>query len=260
MNTYATIQLYLRMLQTTPLTASSPIKTPSFIPKWTLQYVGLKRPPSLPDSTASMFIVNIVPVGHHSNGQDGCEYVSYTRRAPGVGDCEPVEDLAPDDLRINTYDGNFSVDTFHSGGLYHRWITFGPGGYTAAVARETTVGGAIEYRRIDGLLPEVLAARYGKLRWSAGISQTWNDSGPFSRVELRYRFEYAVGTNRPAVHVAEALLSARRMPHLGYYYRYYRGRDYLNIAFDNHIHRFEVGFAFNWENFWRPEVLEPPTR
>ena len=260
MHTYATIQLYLRMLRSSPTTPSSPIKTPSFIPKWTLQYIGLKRPASLPGSTASMYIINIVPVGHHSNGQDGCEYTIYTRPGPGL-DCEPDADVAPEELQINTYDGNFSVDTFHSGGLYHRWIKFidGPG-YTAPVARETTIGGTIEYNRIDGLLPEILAARYGKLRWSAAIHHTLNNSGAFSRVDFRYRFQYAVGIDRPTVHVAEAALFFKRTPQLGYYIRYYNGRDYLNIAFENHVRRFEVGFAFDWESIWTPEALEPSMR
>lgn len=246
-NTYATVQLYLRMARSSRMTPSSPIRTPSFIPKWTLQYVGLKRPTSSQGSTASMYILHFVPLGHHSNGQNGCEYTSYTRRGL-ERECESDANLAPEDLQINTYDGNFSIDTFHSGGLYHRWIKFESApGYAAPVTHETTIGIEIEYNRIDGLLPEVLAARYGKLKWATFVQHILYSRGDFSTIDLRYRFKYAVGIDRPAVHVAEATF-AFGMPQLGYYLRYYNGRDYLNIAFDNSIERIEFGFTFDWES------------
>ena len=70
--TYASLLAWLRMQRDVP---SSPV-SPSFVPKLTVQRVGLKR---LSRTTASMWVIRFVPIAHHSNGQGGCELVGQDR-------------------------------------------------------------------------------------------------------------------------------------------------------------------------------------
>ena len=254
LHTYATIQLYLRMLDD----SSAPIRTPSFIPKWTIQWVGLKRlaTEQLAGSWASMWMFNAVPVGHHSNGQDGCPLIGYRRRNQHQknGPCEPELSGAgaPATAEINTRNGSFSARVFHRGGMHHRWIKLHDSPANASsleIARELTIGGMMEYNHVAGEQAEILAPRYGKFRLSASINHAWKDVGRWARVELGYRLQHRAGIEAPWVHLVEAVLFHTKVRPMGFYFRYYHGRDYLNIAFEQHVNRGEAGFTFDWETF-----------
>ncbi len=249
-NTYATIQLYLRMLDD----SSAPIRTPSFMPKWTIQWVGLRSlaQEEFAGTWASMWVISVVPLGHHSNGQDGCPLMGYDRNQEG--DCAPGPTHSPGTVEINTRNGSFSARVLHRGGLHHKWIRLGASedGYIPSIEREVAVGASVEYNHIAGEQSEVVGPLYGKLRWSASVSSAWRSrDASWASVEVGYRLQYRMGVDEPTIHLAEAVVFHRDVRPIGFYGRYYYGSDYLNIAFQQHVNRIEGGVTFDWQSFLR---------
>ena len=206
------------------------------MPKWTMQFIGFKRPST---SNASMIIVSIVPIAHHSNGQDGCTLRSEFRPAasadkkcienPSID--QPVN-LMPPELKLIT--GSFSTN-YYRAGLHYRRMSLSA---DECVESETTLGGMIErhvdYPFIGGNLKEELKERYGKSRLLYDINHGQrNICSCFDRIELSYRGQYIVGVDKPFVHTFEAQLYFNKRADIGVYVRYYRGRDYYTFSLNN---------------------------
>ena len=95
-NVYGGTLLRLRMSKR----RSSPVSTPSFEPKATMQFIRLWK---TSNSSASAWILNVVPWAHHSNGQEGCALMRQTRmllKGGDLGDCVPDEDFDPTNPEI----------------------------------------------------------------------------------------------------------------------------------------------------------------
>jgi len=93
---------------------SSPVRTPSYMPKATVQIARFRNRSAADASDedefskgpVEMWLVDVIPFGHHSNGQKGCLFTSQSRDAAGV--C--VESARPQARAINTTDGSFSTN------------------------------------------------------------------------------------------------------------------------------------------------------
>ena len=112
----------LRMFDQT----SNPVRTPSYMPKGTFQLVRFQNVSKStdPDSDEfnegpiAMWLIDTIPFGHHSNGQDGCLFTSEVRNAEG--ECVAVG-LSPTRI-VNKENGSFSTNyieaTVHYGRMY----------------------------------------------------------------------------------------------------------------------------------------------
>ena len=74
---------------------SNPVRTPSYMPKGTIQLAWLKNlsarnadDDQFLRGPIEMWLVNAIPFGHHSNGQNGCLFSGQVRID---GECEPQQ-------------------------------------------------------------------------------------------------------------------------------------------------------------------------
>ena len=259
---FGTIMLRMRMFDQ----PSNPVRTPSFMPKGTVQFVGFK---SLMDpydegekyvgSGVSVVAISVV-AGHHSNGQDGCLF-----RVAEDQDCGSV--VSEDGRReINTDNGSFSTNYIRVGTHFGR-MTIGDDSFT--VTEEKGWGVALEHHPrcfLPGWLDEPLRSLYGTTRLKANARYARANVWKFRRFEVRLGYEYIADLPEKQssrsnsedctcgdrhVFVVEAFMQQDALNGIGYYARYYQGRDYYNIAFRERIRRLELGVAFNWAKFFR---------
>ena len=241
--TYASLLAWLRMQRDVP---SSPV-SPSFVPKLTVQRVGLKR---LSRTTASMWVIRFVPIAHHSNGQGGCELVGQDREQK-TEECVEGPAFERTDAPININGGSFSTN-YTSLSLHHGWLKLDA---CNNIKDRVDLGMTLERHHsasyLPGALSEHLEPRYGKTRLAIGGGLAVGDLGlPFAKkLEIRYRFQKIVGVVRGDVHVVNGLIVPwEARPDVGLYVQYYKGRDYYNIRFEERLERVAVGLAFNWQS------------
>ena len=94
--------------------ASAPVRTPSYMPKGTVQLVRFRNVSSGTDVDSDEFnsgpiefwLLDTIPFGHHSNGQDGCLFTSQERDEGG----ECVEVAPTAEKVVNKQDGSFSTN------------------------------------------------------------------------------------------------------------------------------------------------------
>lgn len=237
--TYGSFLARLRM-QREP---STPV-SPSFVPKLTVQRVGLKR---LSRTTASMWVIRLVPIAHHSNGQDGCELLGQERAEKG--ECVGVSGSEQTDA-INIKDGSFSTN-YTRLSLHRGWLKLDArNNIEGAVDLSVTLERHHSASYLPGALSEHVEPRYGKTRLAIGAGfAVWEVGLPFaSGLEMRYRFQKIMGVPRGGVHVVSGLVSPwEARPDVGLYVQYHKGRDYYNIRFEERLERVAVGLAFNWQ-------------
>lgn len=246
---FGTIMFRLRMYNDD----SNPVRTPSFMPKITAQWVGLKslsdpykKQARLVGSRVSVAAYDVV-LGHYSNGQDGCLF-----------EIEPHEDCrsitAWTDREINTHDGSFSTNYVRLGG-YWGWMTIGDD--NDVVTQRVGFGVAGEYHpcrgcKDGGWLKEPLRSLYGdnrvKLTFDYVKARVWK----FHRLESRIGLDLIVDCpdcRHMYTLTAEIIAQKRSWNGIGYYLRFDNGRDYYNVAFQGFRKRVTVGVAFNLGKF-----------
>src|SRR6185503_11185980 len=80
-NVSASPMVRLRMFRQT----SAPVRTPSYMPKGVIQFARFKNLSTASRASerfrgpVSMWLIDIIPFGHHSNGQDGCMFTDRRR-------------------------------------------------------------------------------------------------------------------------------------------------------------------------------------
>ena len=248
---FGTIMVRMRMYRGD----SNPVRTPSFMPKVTTQWVGFK---SLSNpynkiepvgSTVSVSAVNLV-VGHYSNGQEECLFKLLEPNE----DCESI--TAWTEREINTQDGSFSTNYIRLG-KYWGLMTIGDDNDVVTEQKGFRV--ELEYhpcRGCDGggWLQEPLRSLYGdtqvKLTFDYAKAQVWK----FHRLESRIGINLIVGCPH-CKHsyglTAEVFAQKRSWNGVGYYLRFDNGRDYYNTAFEKgYRKRFVFGLAFNLGKFF----------
>jgi len=258
---FGTFLTRLRMFNET----SNPVRTPSYMPKATIQMAWLKNRSARAAADeqflrgpVEMWLVNVIPFGHHSNGQNGCLFVQQAR----INDeCEPQEIAVAGPQDVNVENGSFSTNYIRAGLEYRRLYPDGddPIDLRAITRREWGIGGSIELNPsgyVGGSISDTLKHLYGATRyrvtadiaagnWRAPIplldrvncGRAWVDGS------VMFISEHAPSVDDVATAVEAACLPAG-WGGAGLFIRFYRGQDYYNAAFMENIARLQFGVTF----------------
>ena len=252
----ATPMVKLRMFDET----SSPVRTPSYMPKGTVQFARMRNlsradendETELYKGPVEMWLIDAIPFGHHSNGQNGCLYNEQSRNAEG--ECVNVSGASP--LTVNKTDGSFSTNYIELGIFYGRMhLTSRPDAPEYATAWEWRTGGGVELNPsgfLGGGIDDELADRYGQTRLFVETTTARRDLWRCGRAEAQLRLQYIHETpaDLPAVKtMAEALCLPRRWGGAGLFVRFYHGQDYYNLGFAESITRLQFGFTLQRATF-----------
>lgn len=232
-----------RSLSLTPLvrlrmlaTKSSPVRTPSYMPRFDYWLSWARRRPAsdVPvlymKGPVDMWALRLA-LGHHSNGQDGCTFEEC--RVPAVP--------RPED--INRTSGDFST---HYGllGLYYKAIQVDAETKSTSMPTKSFHGVGIEIEMhpnvgVPGSISQEIRPLYGATRWRVVYE------GRLERYWLRARYEYRMGA-ATVVWPHSLELEAIREKVLGdwgLFARAYVGQDYYNIGFLDNRSWLQFGFA-----------------
>lgn len=238
---------------------SNPVRTPSYMPKVTAQVASFRDisgrvDTEKPDRQVEMWLFEIVPLGHHSNGQNGCRFVEATRVN---GECVGGSDIPLDQRTINYRDGSFSTNYIRVGVHYRRMYLESLSAIPFAVAKwQWNVGTDVElnptWYPVGGAISDDLHALYGPTRVGVSAGAARLNWRRFGRIEGKAAFDYINNAPRNVSDVTsrlEMLLLPRGWGGAGVFARFYRGQDYYNLAFGRNISRLHVGLAFNQDKF-----------
>jgi hypothetical protein len=243
---------------------SNPVRTPSYMPKGTIQLAWLKNR-STKDSQADpleflkgpieMWLVNVIPFGHHSNGQNGCLFIEQTRIE---GKCQPQTPASTRPEDVNREDGSFSTNYIRMGLEYRRLHLVGnyPEELRAVSQREWGIGGSLELNPsgyIGGAISDTLRPLYGPTRFRVTadvVAGNWRP--PVWRrlncgrawVDGSATFIRGAASSVDNVFTVEAACLPAGWGGAGLFVRYYRGQDYYNAAFLENINRLQFGVTF----------------
>jgi hypothetical protein len=241
--------------------SSSPVRTPSYMPKATVQisrFTNLSRASASDEEEYStgpiaMWLVDVIPLGHHSNGQNGCLFTSQSRDENG----ECIEMARPQERIINKTDGSFSTNYIEAMVHYGRMRLDSEGAPETeyAARRQWRVGAGIQISPkgyLAGSIDDELADIYGPTRILFEAMAAWRDGWRCGRVAAAIRLQYIhdAPAGLPALTTqAEAVCLPRSWGGTGVFVRFYRGQDYYNLGFADAISRLQFGFAFQQETF-----------
>lgn len=249
--------------------ASLPVRTPSFMPKLTAQFVAVRRVGEwqATQDVAAPFTALVLGIdgtfGHYSNGQAGCFRANLVRKSDGSGDCVPDPNAGPDSDTLNTVDGSFS--TWYLRAQAHVRLTRFKG--TLPFSSITLTAGTDwhpAFLQPIGGMDTALAAVYGRVRPFAGaeiarrsewacpgsVLLAWIPCG-VGRVRLGTNIEYL--PTRPAdiapvATTSELAWTFTRYAGLGPLVRLHTGQDYYNIALGHELNVLQFGFIFDFEH------------
>jgi hypothetical protein len=246
--------------------ASNPVRTPSYMPKGTIQLAWLKNrstqdeekdPVEFLRGPIEMWLVNVIPFGHHSNGQNGCLFVGQTR----IDDeCQPQPPPSSGPGDVNLENGSFSTNYIRLGVEYRRLYPDGddPNDLRAITRREWGVGGSVELNPngyVGGSISETLRPLYGPTRYRLTadvVAGNWHvpvrglDRVNCGRAWVDASVTFITGAADSVDNIAtvEAACLPEGWGGAGLFVRYYRGQDYYNAAFLQNINRVQFGVTF----------------
>ena len=247
----------LRMFDQT----SNPVRTPSYMPKSTVQLARFKN---LGTSTnrnspefrgpVEMWLIDAVPFGHHSNGQDGCLFVEEARNEEG--DCVPVVQT---DLRtVNKKDGSFSTNYIEAMAFYGRMTLDDTdmdtdGEFSARVEWRAGIGIQLNPKGyIGGSIKPALYEQYGPTRILVAASAARRGLWRCGRAAAETKLQFLTGNHGdvPAlIGQVEGACFPRRWAGAGIFLRFYSGQDYYNLGFADTIHRLQFGVTLQRDQF-----------
>ena len=183
-------------LSTTPMVklrmfdeTSSPVRTPSYMPKGTVQLVRMRNLSRADEDDEAerykgpveMWLIDVIPFGHHSNGQNGCLFTQQSRNAEG--ECVNVAGATPANGQQDRWK---LLHQLHRGGLFYGRMHLASRADAPeyATAWEWRIGGGIRAeperlsrrghrRRADGPLwpDQILCGKHGRAaRLSGGAA------------------------------------------------------------------------------------------
>ena len=244
---------------------SNPVRTPSYMPKATIQLAWLKNRSSqdaehedFKRGPIDMWLVNVIPFGHHSNGQNGCLFIGQTRIA---GECEPQQPAVDGPEDVNVENGSFSTNYLRFGLEYRRMHPDGddPVDTRAVTRREWGFGGSVEFNPsgyVGGSISDTLKPLYGTTRFRVAAdlaSGNWRAPIPLlNRVNCGRAWAEGslmfIRDAAPFVDDVTTAVEAACLPSgwggAGLFVRYYRGQDYYNASFLENINRVQFGVTF----------------
>ena len=191
----ATPMVRLRMFNET----SSPVRTPSYMPKGTVQVARFRNRSESTDSESDefnegpieMWLIDAIPFGHHSNGQNGCLFTSEVR--DGNGDC--VEPVPTPTRTVNKENGSFSTNYSEALVYYGRMYLDSEGAAAGEFATRWAwrAGAGIQLNPqgyVGGSIERDLADRYGPTRVIFGGTVARRDVWRCGRAAADVRFQY----------------------------------------------------------------------
>jgi hypothetical protein len=240
---------------------SSPVRTPSYMPKGTVQLFLFKL-----GTNDRLNLFNLQStVGHHSNGQDGCLFEGQVRDE--TQDDSPCVPEAPADktfIPVNRKDGSFSTNYVQIG-VRDRNIALDPPAPVSGNGsqppdrtsrRDATIGVELELNP-DGFLggggiDADLSERYGQTRLSMLGGMAWR-SRVCHRLETKGFIKRIFGTGDDVAGWAGSaeLQCLFRETNWGAFVRYFAGQDYYNLAFQDDARRLQFGMTYSQEGFLR---------
>jgi len=242
---------------------SNPVRTPSYMPKATVQVARFQnQSASAPSDEMEfskgpivMWLVDVIPFGHHSNGQNGCLFASQTRDSRGA--CVEASPPPPDARSINRADGSFSTNYIQARLLYGRLYLDAVGAPAAdyATGWEWRAGGGLQVNPkgyLPGSIDGELSAVYAPTRIIADAEVARRDGWRCARAEGTVRLQYlhhGPSGVPPFVVSAEAACLPRHWGGSGVFVRFYRGQDYYNLGFAESITRLQLGFTLQQDTF-----------
>ena len=231
-------------------TRSNPVRTPSFMPKFTLQFfwASLTDPSLRLDSPIRIVALNAIPWGHHSNGQEGCLYSDQTMDANG--NC--IDGVLPPGTRrtTNKINGSFSTNYFRVWVAYrhlrvddnliaNQMCTFSLG--YEGNPREFGPGSISDEQR--ALYPTQRIYSVVETSWRT-FQQKWFAGRTSGAVQVEYLRQVAPHLS-PWTFTAELSHSITRIGGWGLFLRYYRGMDYYNLGFLDNTRYTHLGLVFD---------------
>jgi hypothetical protein len=247
----------LRMFDQT----SSPVRTPSYMPKGTFQLARFQNMSKStdPDSDefnegpVAMWLIDTIPFGHHSNGQDGCLFTSEVRNEKG----ECVEIALSPAKRVNKKDGSFSTNYIEAMTFYGRMYLDSEGAADGEFATRWEWRGGVGIQLnpegyVGGSIKPELAKLYGPTRILFGAMaarrEMWRCGRSAAEVRLQYITDPPPGI--PAlITQAEGACFPRGWGGAGLFVRIYHGQDYYNLGFADKITRVQFGVTLQRDQF-----------
>ncbi|MFN2398813.1 MAG: hypothetical protein ABR543_09290 [Gemmatimonadaceae bacterium] len=261
--TSLTFTMLVRLRQTTE--SSSPVRTPSYMPKLTFQLFRVKRADAAPvtevraGSAVNMHTTQLT-VGHYSNGQDGCLFQHQQK----IGDdCVEVVNDPPSGPLLNRKDGSFSTNYIQIG-QYFRRMSLNPDlpteDLSVAAVRASSIGIAARlHKPLSGIpsgMTKELRDLYGTTQVMAVAERLERKQrgifglGP-GQMRLEAFAEYLVGgpDEVPPVRLSvEISRTYDRKGGWGGFARYYYGQDYYNLGFLTTLSVLQIGLIVDQEH------------
>ncbi len=236
---------------------STPVRTPSYEPRLKLQVLRLGAPASGGRGMRRWLGALELGAAHYSNGQKGCALADHLRGA-GFSDFECIPLTDPPSTALNTVDGSFTTN-YVALSANAKSLLFGRAG---GKARATgALGAGLEWHlpcNFAGCIEPQMRERYGGTvaRFVAEADVLLVDGYrrglPFLGVlvlDARLRVTARASVHFPSSRDAfgEGSLEAAFVPRwgsglgIGPYVRIHRGRDPLNIRFEERLDVWSVG-------------------
>jgi hypothetical protein len=231
-------------------TRSNPVRTPSFMPKFNLQFfwASLIDPSLRLDSPVRIVALNAVPWGHHSNGQEGCLYTDQTMDANG--NCS--DGVIPPGTRrtTNKLNGTFSTNYFRVWSSYrhmrldenlraNQMCTF-----TLGVEGNPQPFG-------PGTIPNEQKVLYPTMRIISSVElsarafqKSWFNGRMSGSAQVEYLRTVAPHLS-PWTFTGEVSQTLQRLGGWGLFLRYYHGMDYYNLGFLDATRYVQLGLVFD---------------
>ena len=201
----------------------------------------------------AMWLIDTIPFGHHSNGQDGCLFTSEVRDQEG----ECVEIVPVDTKTVNKENGSFSTNYIEAMVFYGRMYLDSAGAGAGEFATRWEWRGGIGFQLnpegyVGGSIKPELADVYGPTRVLFGGMAARRDVWRCGRVATEVRLQYL--TDAPSgipslITQAEGACFPRRWGGAGLFVRIYHGQDYYNLGFAESITRLQFGVTLQRDQF-----------
>jgi hypothetical protein len=200
-----------------------------------------------------MWLLDAIPFGHHSNGQNGCLFTSQQRNA--AGDCSAPDPSAP--RLVNKVDGSFSTNYIEAVVQYGRMHLDADGAPDAEFATrwEWRAGGGVQLNPdgyLGGSIDEDLADLYGQtrvvVRGMAARREYWRCGRVDGTVRLQYMVNGPPGLPAWITDLEGACLPDR-WGGTGLFVRFHHGQDYYNLGFAESIARLQFGVTMQRGSF-----------
>lgn len=240
---------------------SNPVRTPSYMPKGTVQVARFKNRSPASDVNShefnagpvEMWLVDVIPFGHHSNGQNGCLFTSERRDA--AGECFDSAPTAP--KRVNKENGSFSTNYVEATVQYGRMHldSEGAGAADFATRWEWRLGAGLQLNPggyAGGSITPELSKRYGPTRVIVEALTARRDLWRCGRVSGDVRLQLMTDPPRglsPVIARMEGVCFPRKWGGAGLFVTVYRGQDYYNLGFADSITRLQFGVTLQREQF-----------